>query len=751
MAIGFIDALTHNSTVNGYGLVESDEIQGGIRTSVDNLFELAKLKHVVSGVAIGQLKEYSSIVFVRNTDPLTEAAVANGDNTITISIDGTDTFFEAPSTTNGIGKFYCLTDITLIETPNSEPTLIVTDDNGTLTAVPEAWTVLDALVGGGAGISDFSGVTFNSGAATIVVDPLVVGNGTLDFTFPTATEVAGIFNQGTGNGDSSVEIVDMPGVSIAAGSKRIQLKPEGQHLGHSLWLGTGVTTPQTNAPGSAAYKSIFQAGPAFNVADGNGFSASINANLTVIPNQSDSTLAGGPYAPIFNVTRQTGIYFGGNVLHNAVVTDGAGEITAENSIIKMILADTQLGVSTAVVIDSEGDVFKRDLGDLAFVNQADLPVGVTKLLPHDDPTSSSDSNIRLFTTNNGNTDSTGTGDIYINLNKDIQIGNNSDHATLTIGTSTSYTNQTTNSDPVNSLRVYGNTTIDGDLTVAGSLITTTEAAVTFEDVLLSVAVARDANGSISNINHSNITLNGAPGAGIEAFHGHGVSGGITTARPYIVYKYSSNSTRYGEWVLAHGYTVLTTDANGDPATYGAAEEGRILTSLDARVVPTAQQPDNRYLYHDMSATDAEEDTLKFITTPYGLTKKYSRTESFTYTPLGGASSTYNQTFNRSFARVSVVTATYGVEDSTSAPRPNGAIRLYHGLNLDDGFVNVVGIVTTINAASNLNLAVGSLVYPKVKVRDATGGLGVSNEYKNSCDVFVNGVVQGDQIKFIVMG
>lgn len=746
MAIGFIDALTHNSTVNGYGLVESDEIQGGIRTSVDNLFELAKLKHVVSAAAIGQLKEYSSIVFVRNTDPLTTTGAANGDNTITVEINGTDTFFETPSTTNGIGKFYCLADITLIETPSSDPTLTVTDDGGTLTAVPGAWALLDSLVGGGdQGISDFSGVTYNDTADTIVVTPLVVGDGTLEFTFPTYDDVANVFDQGTEDGNSSIEIVDVEG-SV---NKRIRLKQGGQHQGRTLRLLNGDAVGSTYNGGQDGYDILLDVG---NIGgSGEAKNSNIRTNLLVQPNTNDS--AEGNAFPQLLVNRTSGVILGAQLTTQTVADEG-GSIIAQISGTKITnLYSDILGLTNALVVDGAGQVFKRTLGTAAFediTNEGgtgivdELPQGVyASSVMSPDPANSA-TNVVIYDYDNGGASSTtvdtdGNGNLAVALNRIIQLGTDSAAGGLTIGTSTLWDS---GSGTSSNLRVYGDTTIDGDLTVAGSLITTTTEEVSFEDNLLSLNVSRESDGTIT----PNVSSSSLSPSGIEVFHGSGSN--INNSRPYINYKYNTDNTMYGGWYLAHGYEVATYESDGvTPLTYTTtAIEGKILSTVDVRVVPNVQQSDDRFLYHDMHDTDGEEDTLKFITTPYGLLKKYSRTESFTYTPDNGSLSTYNQTFARSYTRTSVVNVNYGAPGTTAAPRPDGSIRIYHGLDLEDGFVHVVGIVISQSAG---NVPVGSVIYPKVRVRTQSGTF--PDDYKNSCDVFANGFEDGDVVKFVVMG
>jgi len=736
MAIGFIDALTHNATLSGYGLVESDEIQGGIRTSVDNLYELALLRDQGNSLAIGQLKEYSTLVYVKNTDPL--VAGSSGD---VITQDGVD--YGAPSVGNGIGKFYCLKDISKVVSAslsNSELTVTVVA-GGDDTAVPAAWVVLDTLVGGGEdGIADFSGVSYNEDANLISEllggSALTVDGSNLTFQFPTIEDVAAVFDQGTDAHDSPIEIVSVAGET----TRRIQLKQDAVLRGSKAFLGPILTT-------AGAASTILEVGSAIDAAFYSK-NTNIYTNLVVFPSPLDATQN---FRPSFSVSGQ-GVNFNvASTTNNDIqTTDETGEVTDQQSVFKAnIPAGVLLADQTHALVQTASglDVFKRALGSAAFQDVDDL-VSVETVLPstHMEPVAGG-TNIKVYTTVGGTTDSDGTGEIFLNLNDKIQIGTDSAAASLTVGTQTHFDAAVLASNPLSSLRVYGDTTIDGDLTVAGTLITTTSSEVSFEDTILSLGVARYENGEIVD------TIGSTVGdVGIEAFSGHG-SSNITNNRPYIHYKANSSAGLYGAWYLANGYEVAAEDGSGNPTSYSSNPiEGKILSTIDVRVTPVDEQADDndRFLYHDMSDTDALENTLKYVTTPYGLLKKYSQTESFTYTPLGGSSSTYNQEFKRSYSRTSVVNVQYGVADSTSAPRPNGAIRIYHGLNLDDGYVHVIGIVSNV-AGNTLGVPVGGVIHPKVKVRSADGSLGISDEYKNSCDVFVSGVSQNDIIKFIVIG
>lgn len=740
MAIGFIDALTHNATLSGYGLVESDEIQGGIRTSVDNLYQLALLRNQQDSFAIGQLKEYSTLVYVKNTDPL----VAGSAGEEVITVDGVS--YGAPAVGNGIGKFYCLQNITQVPSPaqdDAELTVTVVAD-GDDTAVPSAWVVLDTLVGGGGeGIADFSGVSYNSGANLLAElgsgSALTVDGSNLTFQFPTIENVAAVFDQGATGFDSPIEIVGVAGEV----TKRIQLKEDAVLRGKVLKLGPATVT----APGDTGTSPILTVGSTSDADFANRASQFFTPTVIFPQFQADND-----FNPVLSVNTLSGITISRNSGNADIqTTDESGEVTAQSSIFNVDVPNAAItsDQTHALVQTSTGSaVFKRPLGTAAFQDTADL-TSVESVLPSTFMSPATDTNIRVYTTVDGTTNNTeGEGEIFINLNDKLQVGTDTSPASLTIGTQTHFDSAVASSDPLSTLRVFGDTTIDGDLTVSGTLITTTSSEVSFEDTILSLGVARDSNGDVEP------TIGSAVGnVGIEAFSGHGGSN-ITNNRPFIHYKANSSAGLYGAWYLANGYEVSGTDGDGNPTSYTSSPiEGKILSTIDVRVTPVGEQTDDndRFLYHDMSDTDALENTLKFVTTPYGLLKKYSQTESFSYTPLGAdAASTYNQEFKRSYSRTAVVNVQYGVSGSTNAPRPDGAIRIYHGLNLDDGYVHVTGIVATV-AGSTLGVPVGGVIHPKVKVRDASGTLGASDEYKNSCDVFVSGVSQGDIIKFIVIG
>lgn len=747
MPIFLTDALGHNAnnpTAAGYALVDANEVSGGVRKSVSDFIELSDLITVQSANAIGVLSQHSTIVYVENTSPLVEAENGFAGATVSIDISGTATAFKADAESE-TGKFYVLTDINGVKNqdqPNASFTVTGDPDAETpvpYAAVPSAWTVMDDLVGGsdGDGIADYSGVTFNDDAATIVTAPLVNGGSTLAFTFPTFDDVAAVFDQGNDGFDSQIELV---GVS-AADTKRFKLKSDAQLQGNTLRLGGEAQAAVISGGG---LDTILQVGSATDNTLYQGKASYIYTDFTVDVNDASDAA----YLPSLAITSTNGIVFGGTVA-SATTTDDGGEITAQHSLYTLGgLASDQLSVMNALVADSSGQVFKKTLGAAAFAESV-ITSAVETLQERSD-----ESNFEFYDAATGGA-AASSGDLYMRLSDSLQIGTDDTAGSVVVGTSAGFSN-----DLANFVRVHGDVTIDGDLTVSGSQINITETDLTVEDAMISVAVLRDSGGAIEASSAHTMTLQGSTvGAGIEAFHGadgtdsaNNAITNLNNARPYIAYDYPDAANQYGQWNVVHGYTPEY-DGNGALTGYGNAIIGKILSSQDVRVVPGGQQDDDSYKYHDdLSASPESEDSLKFIATPYGLRQSYERTDSFTYTPLGGAESSYDQTYKRRFARSSVVTASFGAAGTTAAPRPSsdGAIRIYHGLDVPDGYVHVIGVVAATPQSESGLPPIGSTVHPKVKSRAADGTLGTGNEYKNSCDVFVNGAVQNDIIKFFVI-
>lgn len=747
MPIFLSDALNHqanNPTATGYALVDANEVSGGVRKSVADFIELSDLITVQSANAIGVLSEYSTIVYVENTSPLIEAENGFAGATVSIDIDGVATNFKADAA-SATGKFYVLTDIDGVKNqdqPNAAFTVTGDPDASPsvpYAAVPSAWTVMDNLVGGGNGdgIADYSGVTFNEDAATIVTTPLVNNTSTLEFTFPTFDDVAAVFNQGADGFDSQIELVGVAG----ADTKRFKLKSDAQLQGNTLRLGGEA---QTALITGGDLNTILKVGSTTDDAAYQGLASYVYTDFTVDVNDASDSA----YLPSLAITSTNGIVFGGTVA-SATTVDEAQEITAQHSLYTLGgLADDQLSVMDALVADASGQIFKKTLGAGAFASTV-ITSAVETLQER-----SGESNFEFYDDASAGSVAT-SGDLYMRLSDTIQIGTDGTAGTLTVGTSTGFA-----ADLANFVRVHGDVTIDGDLTVSGSQINITETDLTVEDALITVAIVRDSSGSVEASSAHTMALQGSTvGAGIEAFHGadgtdanNNAVTNLNNARPYIAYDYPDAVNQYGQWNIVHGYTPEY-DGNGALTGYGPAIIGKILSTQDVRVVPGGQQADDSYQYHDdLAASPENEDTLKFIATPYGLRQSYQRTDTFAYTPLGGSASSYDQTYKRRFARSSVVTASFGAAGTTAAPRPSsdGAIRIYHGLDVPDGYVHVVGVVAAAPAAGSGLPPIGSTVYPKIKSRAADGTLGTDDEYKNSCDVFVNGAVQNDVIKFFVI-
>jgi hypothetical protein len=258
------------------------------------------------------------------------------------------------------------------------------------------------------------------------------------------------------------------------------------------------------------------------------------------------------------------------------------------------------------------------------------------------------------------------------------------------------------------LLVRGSAEIVGDLTVQGSLTTTSQEDVTFEDSTLTLNFLRDADGS-PTVSSNSTTGN----AGIEAWYGYDTSGNENSdqySRPYIRYEYTAGG--YGKWYLANSF---------DSTNSYSANSGYILTSIDVNkidpsVTSTSVSTDIKYHNYDVA-----NDTLQNLTTPYGLLTPFTLT-GVTY---DGASANVTRKFGR------VATVSYGIQSENEQ-----IFGMFHYLGTSS--IYVVAIVE-VSGSGGLPPA-GSPVMPKYK----PNGL-------NQFDVKVLGSGVGDTIKFLIMG
>lgn len=764
MPIGFIDSLVHNS--NSKGLVDSNFTRGGVRTSVANLYDLALLSNGETPTAIGQFKRYSTIIYVENTSPLIEADQASIDGGFEDYITVGDVNLKAPTGTDA-GAFYYLDDLSKMADPGGGADITVTGDGsaapfeGTL----DAWKPLSDTITTTSG-SDFSTVVTNYDSTIDVNVPasflgsVIVpddATGSLTINVPTASEVHGVFDQGDQTGDGEVQSDDASPIAIRAINGDSYLKRI-DFVDRAI-IGTdddpmgGLVVEGSDTP--VALETVARFGGT-DAADGALRRVTVNAEFNAALSRTE-TITGTAAATSILMDNAVGLALSvpsfTTAELNTNVDEANGDTPYTNKFSGLSISGLPATTSgnTALVLGpssvlgnpnaSATKVFTRALGDMAFTNATDFNIGVSTLQPH--------SNGNLLVVNNSDGTTATSGDLQVKLNSDVNIGEQSAvSGALTVNQSGLDGDGNGLLDAT--LRVYGNATIDGDLSVLGTTTTIASSTVSFEDTMLEIGVAREADGSLSpNIANNNIPDDS--GLGLEVFHGTNDAGGTNAyRRPRIEYVTSNSNHQYGFWRLNHGYVPTgSNDSNGDPTYSSTQDGGRILSEGDVSLTPIVVTA-NEFLYHDVASDDSEND-LKFVTTPTGLLKQYSQTETFTYTPLGAVdTSTYDQVFDRSYARMSVVPVTYGVADTEVEPRPNGAIRILHGLENGDGLVYVIGIVTA-RASGSLLPPIGAVVHPKVSTRASDGSTGTLDEYHKSCDVFVKGAIEDDAIKFIVFG
>jgi len=764
MPIGFIDSLVHNSSSKG--LVDSNFTRGGVRTSVANLYDLALLSNGETPTAIGQFKNHSTIIYVENTSPLIEVTAQEITDGLTAYITVGSVNLKAPTET-AAGAFYYLEDLSKMVSPTQSVADITVTGNGSSTpyeGTVDAWKPLSDTITTNSG-SDFSSVVTNYNYTTDESDPasflgsVIVpddATGPLTINVPTASEVHGVFDQGTQTGDGQVPSDDASPIAIRAINgdsylKRIDfvdraiIGTDGDPMG-------GLVVEGSATPNVLETVARFGGTDA---ADGAFRRVTVNAEFNAALSRTE-TITGTVAATSILMDNAVGLALSvpsfTTAELNTNVDEDNGDTPYTNKFSGLSISGLPATTSgnTALVLgpssvlgapsSSATKVFTRALGDMAFTNTDSFNIGVSTLQPH--------SNGNLLVVDDNATTAT-SGDLQVKLNSAVNIGEqNAVSGTLTV-------NQSGLDDDGNGLldatfRVYGNATIDGDLSVLGTTTTIASSTVSFEDTMLEIGVAREADGSLSpNIANNNIPDDS--GLGLEVFHGTNDAGGTNAyRRPRIEYVTSNSNHEYGFWRLNHGYVPTgENDDNGDPTYSGTQDGGRILSEGDVSLTPIVETA-NEFLYHDVADDDSEND-LKFVTTPTGLLKQYSQTESFVYTPLGSVNqSTYDQVFDRSYARMSVVPVTYGIADTVVEPRPNGAIRILHGLENGDGLVYVIGIVTA-RASGSLLPPIGAVVHPKVSTRASDGTTGTADEYHKSCDVFVKGAIEDDAIKFIVFG
>lgn len=335
------------------------------------------------------------------------------------------------------------------------------------------------------------------------------------------------------------------------------------------------------------------------------------------------------------------------------------------------------------------------------------------------------------------------GDITLSLANQLVLAGAA-NGTVTIGPAGSGTTGV--------LTVQGSTTIQGDLTVNGDFVQTSSQTTTFTDNLLSLNILRDDDDNIADTATSALTSD----SGIEVFHGattYSPAGGGADlqvvdegwhSRPSFFYDYGTGQDitglagqKWGVWKLINYYTNPSAANDGsnvednlDHAWNAVVET--VLTDVSVALAGTISDAATGVNeLHDPALADSN---IKHLASAYTLITPVSSDETGDKVYTDGLPS--GQAYARHFGRVSTNLVTYGVGTNT-APT-DAAIEVTHKLNSNE--VMCLGLVVNKGSGSQLPLP-GNMIFP-----ESRQGVSV-----NSRKVKVQGVVNGDQVKFIFIG
>lgn len=336
-----------------------------------------------------------------------------------------------------------------------------------------------------------------------------------------------------------------------------------------------------------------------------------------------------------------------------------------------------------------------------------------------------------------------SGEITLSLANQLVLAGASS-GTVTIGPS--------GSGSTGVLTVQGSTTIQGDLTVNGDFVQTTSQTTTFTDNLLSLNIARDENDNIDNTAVSELNTD----SGIEVFHGattYSPDGGGDDvqvvdegwhSRPSFFYDYGVGEDitgltgqKWGVWKLINYYTNPSAGADGSDVednldhAWNAVVE-TVLTDVSVALAgTTSDATTGENELHDPIVSDSN---IKHLASAYTLITPVSSDEAGDKVYTDGTPS--GQAYARHFGRVSTNLVTYGSGANTATT--TAAIEVTHKLNSNE--VMCLGLVVAKGSGSQLPAA-GNMIFPESR----------SGTNANSRKVKVQGVVNGDQVKFIFIG
>ena len=695
MAISFGSNLVHGSAQKG--LVDSDQVFGSFKTHVGSL---ADFRNFVDAYADngndyfnldlwGKFKPYATLVYVSNGNDLDVLT------DLTDLVEGTDYFVGVDSDGNNINIAINAVDAT-------PKVFMYTGNSDYATTQSYDFNVTNRFTVTGSKATPMAWTDFAEyvGGTTTDLSGLSITQGFYDGSsaalpdgVDSATALSHIaIGDVTGNGDDGF-VIQFP-------------------------TNNDIRTAFTNADAASG-----QAGD-INFVDNADGTMHIRVADDAALNVASVTATGALSSATLTVS-------GASSLQN-VSTSGTLTTAASQAVTLGILANTD--GATVVITDANGaisaDTATNVFGGL-YPNVTETVAGTANQILVD-----GDSNATPLT-------SADSGDITLSLANQLVLAGDT-AGTVTIGPS--------GSGSTGVLTVQGSATIQGDLTVNGDFVQTTSQTTTFTDNLLSLNILRDANDNIANTAVSALTSD----SGIEVFHGattYSPDGGGADvqvvdegwhSRPSFFYDYGAGEDitgltgqKWGVWKLINYYTNPSAAGDGSDVEDNLDHPWdpvieTILTDVSVALAGTTSDgTTGANELHDPASGDSN---IKHLASAYTLITPVSSDEAGNKVYTDGTPS--GQAYARHFGRVSTNLVTYG-SGANTAPTTT-AIEVTHKLNSNE--VMCLGLVVAKGSGSQLPLP-GNMIFPESRQGTTV----------NSRKVKVQGVVSGDQVKFIFIG
>lgn len=705
--------------VSGFGVVDTEELFGSIKTHVADISNVGDFvdKYILGPAdedytsdVWGKFKPWSTLVYIEDKRDL--VACLSDDADLLLTIDSTSglkadgntaeddkLFFKKDPATDPEGGFFVFSgnngynvgDTTVWDT--SLVRKFVTSGNPVTSVALKHWVDMKTIFTDGLEFDQttITEGTVGDGDSNTPSDRKFGGSltgtvGAYTLTFPSAQDLI----DATGALTASDELNKVVVQAIGGGTDQGKVR-------YSIDGAADITTSGDISMVNADFSGNLEV-------DGDATIGSIAATVSGVAGDSEDPLTTS-YDANDKLTIESNVDF-----HRGVVD---ADVTAENAL--FLVADGGTLNSDDTPIATKFKLVQRQLASSAF----SVPDVVDTI------TGTANEIVR----------SSETGNVTLSFADNLVLGG--DSGTVTVGANGGH-------EP--GITVYGNSTINGDLTVTGALVTTTSNEVTIEDAILSLGVFQETDGTNVTITDTDVdSLSGT--VGIEAFHGATTNSQLNSgnqindkaihSRPYIAYQYgvgdalgSSATGNWGKWVIANKYTDPNPDTGGendwadaDSLNAWTAEQGFILSTLDVAVATNSD------------AHIIGSNVLTRVATPYSLLQPYSVAADGTASNIDYDAGS-GQGYSRKFGRVAV-NEVYYETDTDGRAEHNTVLTLEHGLGSDE--VACFAFVTQVGGGSSL--ALGSMIYPKHE----------KGSDSNKRDVLVTGTVDNDKIKFVFIG